>query len=136
MDRVKDKMEATQSTRLDEILATDDEIVPSSGFLSTVMEQVQEEASAPPPIPFPWTWAVAGILLIGGVFGWGAFEIFRPGGLAVSLPTLSSVAFTLPQIPALFVGPVKEVGWVALAGGVSLLCWLFSRRLAGSGGLL
>jgi hypothetical protein len=118
------------------ILATEEKLIPSSGFLASVMERVRQDNAPPPPIPFPWTWAVAGILLIGGVFGWGAFEIFRPGGLAVSLPTLSSVAFTLPQIPALFVGPVKEVGWVALAGGVSLLCWLFSRTLAGSDGLL
>jgi hypothetical protein len=118
------------------ILATEEKLIPSSGFMASVMERVRQDAAPPPPIPFPWMWTVAGILLVGGVLGWGAFEIFRPDGLAVSLPTLNSLAFTLPRIPAAFVGPVENAGWVALAGSVSLLCWLFSRRLAGSDGLL
>jgi hypothetical protein len=126
------KMEA----EIGQILATEEKLIPSSGFMAAVMERVRQEAALPPPIPFPWTWAVLGILLVGGVFGWGAFEIFRLGGFAVSLPTLSSLAIYLPRIPAAFVAPVESAGWVVLALSVSLLCWLFSRRLAGSGGLL
>jgi hypothetical protein len=127
---------AKMETEIGHILATEERLIPSSGFMASVMERVRQDAALPPPIPFPWTWAVAGILLVGGVVGWGAFEIFRLGGRAISLPTQSLLAFALPRIPAALVGPVEKAGWVALALSVSLLCWLFSRRLAGSDGLL
>ena len=32
--------------------------------------------------------------------------------------------------------PVQRAGWIALALVISLLCWLYSRRLAGQSGLL
>jgi len=44
----------------------DDSILPSSGFLDSVMAAVQSEASALPAIPFPWKRAVPGI--VGSVF--------------------------------------------------------------------
>ena len=49
--------------RMDEILGTERELVPSSGFLASVMDRVREEAATPPPIPFPWKRAVPGIVL-------------------------------------------------------------------------
>jgi hypothetical protein len=131
MDRVKDKMEATQSTRLDEILATDDEIVPSSGFLSTVMEQVQEEASAPPPIPFPWKRAAPGLAVVAGAFGWLGVELVRAGFPAMELSTPATL-----QIPPGLVQPMEQAGWVGLALAVSLASWLLARRLAGRAELL
>ena len=39
---------------LDRILASEEPLVPSSGFAAAVMEQVHAAASAPPPLPFPW----------------------------------------------------------------------------------
>lgn len=61
---------------LDQILAAEEEIVPSSGFAASVMAAVQREAtmnaqmSPPPWIPFPWRLAflgaVACLLLVGG----------------------------------------------------------------------
>ena len=47
--------------RIDAILGTEDELVPSSGFLAAVMERVQAETAAPPPIPFPWKRALPGL---------------------------------------------------------------------------
>ena len=44
----------------------DDNILPSSGFLDSVMAAVQSEASALPAIAFPWKRAVPGI--VGNVF--------------------------------------------------------------------
>ena len=58
--------------KLDSILAAEEELAPSSGFLASVMEAVEEAAAAPPPIPFPWKRAVPGMVLAGGVLGWGA----------------------------------------------------------------
>lgn len=127
---------ARMEVEIGNILTAEEKLIPSSGFMASVMERVRQEAALPPPIPFPWTWAILGILLVSGVFGWSAFEIFRLGLPALDMSVLHSFTLTLPHLPAAAVGPVEKVGWVALALGVSLLCWLFSRRLAGSGGLL
>lgn len=127
---------ARMEAEIGQILATEEKLIPSSGFMASVMESIRQEAALPPPIPFPWTWAVLGILQVGGVFGWGAFEIVHLGLPTFDIPDLHSLALTSPHLSAALVAPVESVGWVALALGVSLLCWLFSRRLAGSGGLL
>jgi hypothetical protein len=118
-------------TEIDRILATEEELVPSSGFLASVMEGVLEEAAAPPPIPFPWKRAVPGILLVAGVFGWGAAELVRYG-----LPAVKQISLTPPHLSAGAVRPLEQAAWVALALAASLLSWLLSRRLAGRSGLL
>lgn len=127
---------ARMEAELDRILAAEEELIPSSGFLGSVMEQVRQEAALPPPIPFPWRWAVPVIFLAGGVFGWSVFEILRPGLPALDILALRTLTLPSPQVWTTLAGPVEEVGWVAMALGISLLCWLLSRRLAGSGGLL
>jgi hypothetical protein len=38
-----------------------EQILPSSGFVVSVMEAVRAEALAPPPIPFPWKRALPGL---------------------------------------------------------------------------
>jgi hypothetical protein len=116
---------------IDHILATEEELLPSSGFLSSVMERVQEEAAVPQPIPFPWKRAIPGILLASGVFGWGAVELVR-----TAQPLLGSVALTSPNLTAAGAVSLENAAWIALALGASLASWLFARRLAGSGGLL
>ena len=136
MDRVRDKMETTESTgliesRIEEILASDEEIVPSSGFLGTVMERVHEEASAPPPIPFPWKRALPGLALVAGVFGWMGVELVRAG-----IPAMKQGLPATVQIPPGLVQPLEQAGWVALALAVSLASWLLARRLAGRAELL
>lgn len=131
MNQAKIDHNTRLDAKLEAILASEEELIPSSGFLGSVMERVQEEAVAPPPIPFPWKRAIPGILATIGVFAWGAVELFRRG-----LPALSSTTLRLPHLPAALVVPVEQAGWVALALGASLLSWLLSRRLAGRGGLL
>jgi hypothetical protein len=120
-----------ESTGIDRILATEAELVPSSGFLSSVMDRVREEAAAPAPIPFPWKRAVPGILFAVGVLGWGAFELAR-----AALPAVRQISLPSPHLPVALAGPLEDAGWVALALGVSLLSNLLSRRLAGRSGLL
>ncbi|MGA3136375.1 MAG: hypothetical protein ABSC88_10325 [Terracidiphilus sp.] len=131
MNRINNDSEEMELSRIDHILASEEPLIPSSGFLASVMERVHEEATAPPPIPFPWKRAIPGMVLAAGVFGWGAFEFVRYG-----LPAVGSIALTPPHLSAAVARPLEQVGWVALALGASLLSWLLSRRLAGRGGLL
>jgi hypothetical protein len=120
-----------EPTEIDRILATDEELLPSSGFLASVMERVQEEAAAPAPIPFPWKLAVPGMVLAVGVLGWGAIELVR-----MVLPAVREISLSAPNLPGTFNRPLEDVGWVAMALAVSLLSSLLSRRLAGRSGLL
>lgn len=123
--------ETTKPDTLDTILANEQELVPSSGFLARVMDRVQEGAAAPPPIPFPWKRAIPGMAFAVGVLGWGAYEM-------VHYALRSSDGITPPpiHISTSVSGPVEQAGWVVVALGVSAAAWLFSRRMAGRSGLL
>jgi hypothetical protein len=123
-------------SEIEQILATEEELIPSSGFAASVMERVREEAAAPAPIPFPWARVLPGILLIAGVFAWGTFELGRPGAPGLGLPSPSWLTQPTQHLSSSVVASVESAGWVALALGASLLSWLLSRRLAGRGGLL
>jgi hypothetical protein len=111
---------------LDRILATEEELVPSSGFAASVMERIREEAAEPPPIPFPWKRAIPGIVLAAGVFGWGAVELTRQA---------VSVVRNAPPVPFHFSAsmsrPVEGIGWAAIALGVSFASWALSRFMTG-----
>jgi hypothetical protein len=123
-------------TEIDHILAAEEELIPSSGFLASVMERVQMEAAVPPPTPFPWARVLPGILLTAGVLAWAGFEAVHLGLPALGRPAVDSFILAPPHLSPVFAGSVESAGWVALALGVSLASWLFSRRLAGRGGLL
>ena len=116
---------------IDRILASEDPILPSSGFLTSVMERVEEESRVPAPIPFPWKRAVPGILLATGVFGWGAYEFIHAG-----IPALRGLAVAPPKLTLAVSGPLEQAAWVGLALAISLASWILSRRIAGQSGLL
>ncbi len=116
---------------MDNILANEPELVPSSGFLACVMERVHEEAAAPPPIPFPWKRALPGMILAVGVIGWGGVEFVRSAMQSGATLTLHA-----PDLPAAVTQHLQQAGWVAVACAASLASWLFARRLAGRSGLL
>ena len=113
--------------RMDEILGNEEELIPSSGFLASVMEQVREEAVAPRPIPFPWKRAVPGFVVAAGVFGWAAVEFARrigPGMVTMKLPAAPA------HLTASASGPLAQTGWIAAAAAVSIVSWLLARRMA------
>jgi hypothetical protein len=109
--------------RMDEILGTEEDLVPSSGFVSSVMDRVREEAAAPQPIPFPWKHALPGFVLAAGVFGWTAVEFARQIGPAIATLKLPPVHVTLAASQ-----PLEQAGWVAAALVISLASWIVSRR--------
>ena len=131
MNRTETDRPEIDLNSIDPILAAEEPLLPSSGFLASVMERVREEALAPPPIPFPWKRALPGMTLLVGVFGWGFFELVRNG-----LPTAAAVSVAIPHLSASEMQTLEQAGWVGFALGVSLLSWLLSRRLVGRTGLL
>ncbi len=114
--------------RIDEILGSEPELVPSSGFAASVMERIREETAVPPPIPFPWKRAVPGFVIAGCVLGWGAVELVRFAG-----PALVELRQTQAHVAvnAAMVRPLEQAGWVVAALAVSLITWVVSRRVAG-----
>jgi len=117
--------------KMDNILANEPELVPSSGFLASVMERVVEEATAPPPIPFPWKRALPGMILAAAVLGWGGLELARyiiHGAPLLSLRQL--------PVPAHISAQMQQGLWTAAACGTSIASWLLARRLAGRSGLI
>jgi hypothetical protein len=126
MNRSNEMQSEHESDPVHRILASEDQILPSSGFLASVMERVQEESRVPPPIPFPWKRAVPGIVLASGILGWGTYELIRDG-----IPALHSFALAQSPLPASVAQPLEQAAWVALALAVSLLSWKLARRLSG-----
>jgi hypothetical protein len=131
MDANKAGSDALKVSRVDEILATEEELAPSSGFLAAVMERVHEEARMPAPIPFPWKRALPGFVLAVLVFGWVGVELARLG-----VRTIKHTPLVAPHLAPGLVHPMQQAGWVALALVTSLASWLLARRLAGRSGLL
>lgn len=114
--------------KLDDVLATEEALIPSSGFGGSVMQRIRDEAAAPAPIPFPWKRALPGMVLAAAAMGYTGFELIRAEWVKVQpfpvhLPPLSSSL-------------VQQAGWVALALGVSLGSWILSRSVTGRSGLL
>jgi hypothetical protein len=121
----------TDSDAIDRVLAGEQVLVPSSGFVAAVMERVREEAATPAPIPFPWKLAMPGIVLAAGALGWSAYETMRS-----VLAGTQQFVFSPPQLSTAAVLSLEDAGWVALALAASLASWLLSRQLAGRRGLL
>lgn len=118
---------------LDRILSEREEIVPSSGFTSSVMEAVQQEAAMPAPIPFPWKWALPGlavcVLLVAGLIArWIQSGVRAGNSVAVALP-MEKVFSTLPH-ELVGASTLVALEWSALALLVSLVTIWFSMRIA------
>lgn len=122
---------AAEPDDLDAILASEADLVPSSGFLAAVMERVEGEAIAPPPIPFPWKRMLPGMVIAAAVLGWALVEFLR--SILASEADSSATVIVLPHLAL----PLqRQAGWIAAALLVSLASWFLSRRLAGRSGLL
>jgi hypothetical protein len=129
MNQSKKENSRQSISTIDTALATEEQLIPSSGFLASVMDQVKDESRMPAPIPFPWKRAIPGILLVVFVLGWGAVEFVRQ-----AIPAMRSMTFTPPQISAAVSRPLEALEWVALAFAISLISWVVSRRLTDQSG--
>jgi hypothetical protein len=122
---------------LDQLLMVREEIVPSSGFVSSVMEAVQQEAAAPAPIPFPWKWAVPGFVVsVAMAFGliarwvYSGARVSRPVQVAATALPTETFTSSLPQVHVA-VSTLVALEWSALAILVSFAAAWLSMRIAG-----
>ena len=121
---------------LDRMLMDREEIVPSSGFVASVMEAVQQEAAALAPIPFPWKWAVPGFVvsvamamgMIARWFYFGTRAGHRAHPVATALP-METFSSSLPQVH-IAVSTLVALEWSALALLVSFAAAWLSMRIA------
>lgn len=125
MNQIRNDNRQPEFDTMDGILASEEELFPSSGFTASVMDRIQEEARTPAPIRFPWKRAIPGIVLTAGVFGWGAVVFVRQ-----AIPAVRAFSFTEPQVSIPTGGHFEEAGWIALALAISAVSLLLCRRLA------
>ncbi|HUB50680.1 MAG TPA: hypothetical protein VL986_00845 [Terracidiphilus sp.] len=116
---------AEYADAIDRILAADEELVPSSGFLAGVMERVRDEAIAPRPIPFPWKLALPGMVLAAGTIGWLIYEFIR-----TVLDSAPDISFAAPRLASTTQMVLSPVVWIAFALALSLGSWALARRIA------
>lgn len=112
---------------LDHILSREQEILPSSRFVVSVMDAVRREAEAPPPIPFPWKRALPG--LCAGFLALVALIVVSTMVLRDET-AIQSVAGRLPSQFTEFCEAWRSVGanWIALALALSLSSIKLSKR--------
>jgi hypothetical protein len=105
---------------LDRILSAEDELVPSSGFVRSVMDGVRMEASAPAPIPFPWKRALPGLLVS-----------------ILSLVAMCMTAFSGPgpqrvhevSGPSILIRLMTDLSGLLSTANVGGLCWIILALL-------
>ena len=119
---------------IDRILSREEEILPSSGFVASVMEAVRREAVAPPPIPFPWKRALPCVALAGLALVIGVIEVVVTLTQLVRQASAPALSTPSPWMSALT--PIVQqatqpgVAWILLALLVTLASVTFSLRLA------
>ncbi len=114
---------------LDRILSADDDIVPASGLVASVMDLVRTEASAPPPIPFPFArlaWTLAAVIALTTWLAWSGVTdpLWEP------VMSLSPDAWASLLKQAADVAVRTGAGWTATALAVAILSARLAARLA------
>jgi hypothetical protein len=116
---------------IDRMLSRQDDILPSSGFVGSVMDAVRSEATAPPPIPFPWRRALP-------VFALAAAALLATlvFGIAAAVQLGKESLAQVPSKTTLFVvvhWRLNSVaGWTCLSLFLALVSARLSMRLAGA----
>jgi hypothetical protein len=127
-----DRLGLDHLDKLDRVLLEQDTLLPSSGFAASVMDAIQQQATAPAPIPFPWKWALPGIaaLLVGLVMlGRLAITTLQEMGQD-SAGGADPLAWLLSSAPTAVLLRT-QVAPAVLALAASFACVAFCRRLAG-----
>ena len=114
---------------LDRILSRE-EIIPSSGFATAVLDAVRHEAAAPPPIPFPWKRALPGLAVAIPALVWALASLAKLVAQAATgrIPPAPTLA---PMLQTSLLQSVinGKTSLVALALVLTLASVVFSVRL-------
>lgn len=115
---------------LDGMFSRQENIVPSSDFVGSVMNAIECAASTPPPMPFPWKQALPGLAawLIALVsFIYLACARFDASSTRSALPRAA------PMLAAIVEGfKAVDGGWIAVALLVSAAAVFLSMRMVGA----
>ena len=119
---------------IDRMLSRQDDILPSSGFVASVMDAVRSEATAPPPIPFPWKRALPALVLAAAALVAtlviGIAEVAQLGNESPAV--VPSTAISLLEL-ARWAGLNSVAGWTGLSLLLAFISARLSMRLAGAG---
>ncbi len=118
---------------LDRILSEEEEeILPSSGFVASVMATVRRESATPPPIPFPWARALPG--LAAAVVTLVSLLLTAPlAQLGQAAPVVTSPAESLSSLARIVETATKvRADCIVLALFLSLGSVVLSLRLSGA----
>jgi hypothetical protein len=109
-----------------------EEILPSSGFVASVMEAVRLDAATPPPIPFPWTRALPGVAAAVLVLVSAFVVVVQLARTGIH----SSAAAALPPqlVRALEIANDAGLGWIVVASLLAFVSIRFAMRVAGARG--
>jgi hypothetical protein len=126
--------DAMNDLEIDRILSKQDEILPSSGFVASVMEAVHREAAAPPPIPFPWKRALPclalAILALVVVLGAAIAALTQIGRGSSTLQIPASLPSPSMLTPVVQGNLASAAGWTCLALLLAFVSVKISMRLA------
>ena len=120
---------------LDRVLSREPGIIPSSGFVRSVMAAVRSEAAAPPPIPFPWKRAMPGLLACLVAIAWSVVDAFRsPAPASASVIPQTATHWIDGVAPLLEKAQIFGAEWVLLGllltyAGLKLTWHLAGRRM-------
>ncbi len=111
--------------------AESDSILPSSGFIASVMSAVREEAAALPPIPFPWKRALPGLAACAAVLGIlvaACVYGLRTG----SSPAITSFVWHISQTSVPHQASSAGLLWLVLSTLMTMLGIALTHRLSSS----
>ncbi len=106
----------------DRTFSSEDEILPSSGFVASVMEAVRIDALTPPPIPFPWRRALPGLGVAALALAWLLVAAVMQFGSETKTP------FPAAALPSTFEPILEAAVWSVLALLLSLALLMLSIR--------
>lgn len=99
----------------DRVFLREAEIIPSSGFVKSVMAAVRSEAAAPPPIPFPWKRALPGLAVFAVAIAWSLTDVSRSPGRESASVVPSALTHWLDGVaPLIDAAQMFGAGWVLL----------------------
>lgn len=109
---------------IEDILANEEIVTPSSGFLDSVMRAVRREATSLPPLKFPWRRALPGFL---ATFVAVARTVWDLVGIVRDAASFTALEDMLGQVSAF--ADAIGLEWIVLAIAVTLISVTLSLML-------